>query len=335
MKLGSLKKIAVFASNSFSGSHGVDFLLEKTPARVIGISRSRELSPIFLPYLYQQKRPRRFSFYQLDINKDSRRIERILDKERPELIINFLAQGNSQYSWNEPLDWFETNCLGMVKLLDILRKKDYLKKYIQISTPEIYGDCRNFKENLYYFNPSNPYAASKACADLFLLALWKRFRFPVCFTRSANVYGSHQQLYRLIPRSIILLKKGQLIPLHGGGRFRRSFVHINDVIKGVGRVIEKGEPGQLYHFSNKPTTIKKIVQLICQKMGRPFAQSVAISQARAVQDRGYELDISKARNKLGWQPQTTLAEGIEETIKWVENNWAELSTRPLEYIHQK
>ena len=181
-----------------------------------------------LPYRYN-KTPINFEFYQHDLNTDLESILEIVDKHKPSIIINFSAQGEVRNSWKYPEQWFLTNCLSVVKLTNQLRKRDFIKKYISVSTPEVYGATKkNIIENHNYY-PSTPYAASKLAGDLHLITLFKHYSFPVVFTRSANVYGVHQQLYRIIPRTIIYLKLGKTIELHGGGASIRTFVNIKDV----------------------------------------------------------------------------------------------------------
>jgi len=331
----NIKKVLILGSNSFSGSHCVNFFLENTSCKVIGISRSQEYSATFLPYLYKKKkRPNRFIFHQLDINKDLRQIINLIDSEKPEVIINFAAQGNVQYSWTNPEHWFKTNCLGIANLSDNLKNKDYLKKYIQVSTPEVYGPCENFKENLSFYNPTTPYAASKAAGDLFLSALFKKYNFPVSFIRSTNVYGIHQQLYRIMPRSVIYVKKGWKIPLHNGGEIMRSFLHISDVIEGIYKVIMKGKNGEAYHFSSEPISIKNLVQTVCTKIKADPEGSVEFSAARNP-DHVYDLNCDKAKKELGWKPKISLDNGIKEVVGWINNNWVEIVESPLEYIHKE
>lgn len=331
----NIKKILILGSNSFSGSHCVSYFLEKTDCKIIGISRSQEYSATFLPYLYKKKkRPNRFSFYQLDINKDLRQIVNLIDKEGPEVVINFAAQGNVQYSWTNPEHWFKTNCLGIANLADNLKNKDYIKKYIQVSTPEVYGHCENFKEDLNFYNPTTPYAASKAAGDLFLTALFKKYGFPVSFIRSTNVYGIHQQLYRIIPRSVIYIKKGWKIPLDNGGEIMRAFVHIGDIIEGIYKVLTKGRNGEVYHFSSEPLSIKNLVQTVCVKMKADPETSVEFSAARNP-DYIYDLNCEKAKKELGWKPKVSLDSGIKEVVNWINDNWLEIVESPLEYIHKE
>jgi len=331
-----MEKIAILGSNSFSGGHLVDYFLKNTDQEIIGISRSPEYPPLFLPYLYRKERPPRFRFFQLNINTELPEIIRLLDREKPEIIVNFAAQGNVQYSWTNPMHWLATNAIGIPNLAFNIKDKNYLKRYIQISTPEVYGLCRNYREDSNCYNPSTPYAVSKVAGDLFLMAMFKKFEFPVSFIRSVNVYGIHQQLYRIISRTVIFLKNGIKIPLHGGGRAHRSFIHILDVCNGIHRVILGGKTGEAYHFSGGDTMeIRDLVKLICQKMNRNFEASTEVTEDRVDQDPMIDLDCSRAKEELFWQPRVELSDGINEVIQWINENWEEIIKYPFEYVHQE
>ena len=145
----NIKKVFILASNSFTGSHFVNYLIENTGVEVIGISRSPEYNHILLPYLYQKKeRPTSFKFYQYDINKDFQKICALLEKEKPDVVVNYSAQGEVRNSWKWPEQWFETNCLSVVKLGQFLVNKPWLQRYVAVSTPEVYGATgKDMKEN--------------------------------------------------------------------------------------------------------------------------------------------------------------------------------------------
>ncbi|OGI78951.1 hypothetical protein A3F19_02825 [Candidatus Nomurabacteria bacterium RIFCSPHIGHO2_12_FULL_37_29] len=331
-----ITKIVVIGSNSFFGSHFVDQALTNTDWKVVGISRSPEYKNIFLPYLYKKKRSKNFKFLQLDVNNDHKKINSLFDKEKPDVVVNFAAQGYVPASWESPEDWFKTNCLGIVKLADHLRRQDYLKKYIQISTPEVYGSIAKMKEDLNYFNPTTPYAASKAAGDLFLSALFQGINFPVSFVRVANVYGPHQQPYRIIPSSVILLKKKKKIVLWAGG-IKRNFLYVTDASNGILKVIMKGKPGQVYHFTGgKNISIKDLVKTICGKMGVPYGKMVKdASDSRIKRDQIYHLNGTRTEKNLDWRPEISLSQGLDRVIGWVHECWDELKKSSLTYIHKK
>jgi len=331
-----MKTVLIIGSNSFTGSHLVQHCLEKG-YKVVGISRSEEYPKVMLPYLYDGNMNSNFSFFKLDVNKDLKKILKICDDNEPEIIANFAAQGEVRSSWENPLQWYETNTISIVRLTDELRKRTYLKKYLTASTPEVYGSTSdNLKEN-HNYSPSTPYAASKLAGDLHLITLYKRYEFPVIFTRSANVYGIHQQLYRIIPRAIIYLKMKKKIQLNGNGKSERSFIHIRDVVEATLKIAEKGAVGDVYHISPEgdDISIYAVVRTICEMMNQDFKTSVELVEQNFGQDSKYSISSSKLRRDLNWKPKISLQIGIEEMINWIDNNWSEISKMPLEYIHKK
>ena len=330
-------KVVVMGSNAFTAGHFINYILANTDAEIVGISRSPEYHPIFLPFLYKKSRPKRYTFYQLDVNMEMEKIFEVLDEVRPQTVVNYAAQGEVRNSWKWPEQWYQTNCLSVVRLAEHLKNVDYLRKYIAISTPEVYGTTgENVKENHNYY-PSTPYAASKLAGDLHLLTLKKRSGFPVVFTRSANVYGIHQQLYRIIPRSIIYLKLGKQIDLHGHGRAMRAFIHARDVADLTYKAIIHGTNGETYHISPEDSliSIAEIVRLICQLTGNEFETAVNLVDENFGQDSCFSIDAAKARRELGWRQKVLFEEGIRETIEWIEDNWDFISKQALGYIHKK
>ena len=331
-----MKTVLIIGSNSFTGSHLVQHCLEEA-YKVIGISRSDEYPMVMLPYLYNGNRSSNFSFFKLDVNKDLKKILKICDDNEPEIIANFAAQGEVRSSWQNPSQWYETNTISIVKLTDELRKRAYLKKYLTASTPEVYGSTSDNLQENHNYSPSTPYAASKLAGDLHLITLYKRYEFPVIFTRSANVYGIHQQLYRIIPRAIIYLKMKKKIQLHGNGKSERSFIHIRDVAEATLKIAEKGTVGDVYHISPEgdDISIYAVVRTICEMMSQDFKNSVELIDQNFGQDSKYSISSSKLRKDLNWKPKISLQIGIEEMINWIDNNWSEISKMPLEYIHKK
>lgn len=327
-----MEKIIVIGSNSFSGSHFVDFALEQG-AEVIGISRSPEPNPVFLSYKRRKDIP--FRFFKLDLNRDLAAIMKIAEDFQPDYVVNFAAQSMVAESWQNPEHWFQTNVVATIKFHDHLRKCDFLKKYVHVSTPEVYGACEGeVKENTHY-SPSTPYAVSRAAADMSLMTFQKAYNFPVVFTRAANVYGPGQQLYRIIPRTILFFLIGRKLQLHGGGASVRSFIHIRDVADGTLRVARQAPLAEIYHFStSRNISIRALVELIAKQLKVDFNKHVEVVGERLGKDATYLLDSSKAREMLGWQDQITLEQGIEETIAWVRDNLDVLKQLPFDYIHK-
>lgn len=331
------EKIAIIGSNSFSGSNFIAHCLSEG-LQVLGISRSKELIDVFLPYkrnkVNKSKDP--FRFKQLDINRDTEAIAKVIQEFQPDYVVNFAAQSMVAQSWEHPEHWYQTNVIGNVKLHDKLRHFDFLKKYVHVSTPEVYGNCSGKITESSPFNPSTPYAASRAACDMHLVTFLKQYRFPVVFTRAANVYGPGQQLYRIIPRAILYIKLKKKIPIHGGGYSVRSFIHIKDVADATLKIARKAAPGDSFHISTDThISIRQLVEMICRMMNVGFEDVAEIVDDRPGKDAAYILDSAKLRRELGWKDRVGLEEGIQETIAWVSDNLEALKSQPFDYIHKE
>ena len=336
------QKVLVIGSNSFSGSH---FVAEALAAghQVWGVSRSAEPNPVFLPYRWPQGEGRtalatsdNFNFHAIDLNRQFETLLELIDHVRPELVVNFAAQGMVAESWNNPTHWYKTNVVAQVALHDVLRQKPFLEKYVHVTTPEVYGSTDGgwLKENN-HFAPSTPYAVSRAACDLHLHSFHQAYGFPVVFTRAANVYGPGQQLYRIIPRTLLSTRTDRLMDLHGGGHSVRAFIHIKDVVRATLQLAREGEPGSTWHLSTqKSCSIKELVERICQLANKDFEKVVKYSEERLGKDQSYLLDSSAMRQVHGWSDQINLNEGLQETMAWVDNNLATLKNLPWNYKHK-
>lgn len=328
------RKIAVLGANSFSGQDFVDLLLDNPTYSVIGISRSAERSDLFLKYKLR-KDLSRYQYHALDMNLNSTEICAIFDRERPEWIVNFAAQSEVAPSWDHPEHWFETNTVSLAKIVNHLRKQNYLERYLHISSPEAYGSCVGTVTESTPDNPSTPYAASKAAADMLLEVYRKQFNFPLVTIRATNVYGARQQLFKIIPRTAIYLKLNRAIELHGGGQAVKSYIHIRDVSCGELLALEKGEIGQRYHLSpDNGVKVQDVVRTICERMNCSFDKSTKVVAERPGQDAAYVIDSSKARNQFGWAPRVSLEAGIDEVTTWVNQYWPKLQQESLQYNHK-
>ena len=272
-------KFLVIGSNSFSGSQFIKYLLEKGN-KVIGVSRSEEINSVFLPYKWGIINGE-FKFYTIDINNQLPDLLNILNEFKPEYIVNFAAQGMVAQSWETPQDWYQTNVVGQVKLHDQLRKLSFIKKYVHVTTPEAYGSTDGWIKENFNFAPSTPYAVSRAACDLHLMSFYKAYNFPVVFTRAANVYGPGQQLYRIIPRTMLYARLGKKMKLQGGGLSIRSFIHMDDVSAATLNIALKGFPGESYHIStNETISIRGLVEKICDLTNTNFTDLVEVSEDR-------------------------------------------------------
>ena len=225
--------------------------------------------------------------------------------------------------------------MAKVKLHNFLRQCDFLERYIRISTPEVYGHTQDdVQENTPFF-PSTPYAVSHAAVDMSLLAFYRQYQFPVILTRFSNFYGPYQQLYRIIPRTILYALIGKRLPLHGGGTSKRAFIHGQDVASGLDAVIQRGKCGETYHFSaGDVIPIANLVRQICELLSINFENFVEISSDRPGKDTQYFMNTQKAEEELDWHPKINLKEGLSDTIAWVHRHFDSLKTFPLQYVHK-
>ena len=322
----------VLGSNSFSGATFVAEALADG-ARVIGISRSPEPDEALLPYRWAPHE--RFSFHALDLNHDIDRIEGVIREARPEYVVNFAAQSMVAQSWDHPDHWYQTNVVATARLVDRLKRLEFLKKFVQISTPEVYGSTNGLVSETAPFNPSTPYAVSKAACDMNLQAYRRAYGLPVAFTRAANVCGPGQPLYRIIPRTVYCVLTGTRLKLEGGGTSVRSFIHMADVARGTIEVARRGNPGDVYHLATDTNqTIRAVVEEICRQLGVRFDDAVETTPPRLAQDPAYLLDCTKARNEFGWVPKRSVTDVVAETIAWLKTNLGRLEHVPDSYVHK-
>ena len=163
----------------------------------------------------------------------------------------------------------------------------------------------------------------------------QQYKFPVTWTRAANVYGPGQQLYRIIPRTILSIKLGHKLQLHGGGHSVRSFIHIDDVADATLKVARSAPAGECYHLSTaRFVSIRELVEMICQMMNADFSAVAQITDDRPGKDAAYTLDSTKARSTLGWRDTVALEDGVRATIAWVETHLDEIRWQPPDYIHK-
>ena len=245
-------------------------------------------------------------------------------------VVNFAALNVVAPSWTYPEKYLEVNVVKMASLFERLRKKNF-KRYIHISTPEVYGSTYGRVREDHPYNPSTPYAASRAAAEMLLKCYGKQYGFPYIITRSCNVYGPGQQLYRLIPKLISSIRKGTKFPLEGSGHSVRSFLHVRDVCRAIEMVSVKGISGDIFHISSPVSfSISGLTETICGLMKKRVSDVVEIVPERPGKDQNYNLDDTKIR-RLGWNDDVFIKDGILEVIKWMDENWETVKDWPLEY----
>src|SRR5208282_2380930 len=165
--------------------------------------------------------------------------------------------------------------------------------------------------------PASPYAISKLTADLHLLSLWKVLKFPMNIIRPSNAYGPGQQLHRVLPRAVLCGLTGQKLPLEGGGRTRRSFIHARDLARAIYLICDRAPLGSIYNAGpQNPISVHDLVGIVAAQLGLSMDQLTETTERRFGEDPQYWLDSTRIKNELGWEPQISLEEGIKDMIAW-------------------
>ena len=246
-------------------------------------------------------------------------------------IFNFAAQSMVGESWLAPGDWMQTNAVAQTLLVQELAKLDFIERYFHFTTPEVYGSTSGWVTENWKFSPSTPYACSRAAGD-WITKLWHdQYGFPAIFTRAANIYGEGQQLYRVIPKAVLFGLTGRKLPLHGGGKSLRSFVHMDDVCRALQLLVKRGVPGECYHVAPRTSvSIKELVECI---EGLLQVDNLAeVSDDRPGKDQAYLLNSEKICD-LGWVPRVELQEGLQRVIDWIKGDLPALSKENTSYVH--
>lgn len=328
-----MSKVLVLGSNSFSGASFCSFLVNQG-VDTVGASRSAELDQVYLPYRWGSPSGT-FRFEQIDLNHDLDTLMALINKERFSTIVNFAAQSMVGQSWDHPEDWMNTNVVSAAKLAEKLRHLDFLDRYVHVTTPEVYGSTDGWITEDTPYDPSTPYAVSRAAGDMTFKIYHDAFDLPIVSTRAANVYGQGQRLYRIIPRTILSILTGKKLQLHGGGISTRSFIHMDDVSPATWAIARKGTVGDTYHISTPDiVSIRKLVEMICEMLSVPFEAHVDVAPDRIGKDDAYWLNSDKIRSELNWTDQISLESGLEHCIGWLKDNLDTLSKHPIDYVHR-
>ena len=259
-----------------------------------------------------------YSFVKGDI-RDSKLVSNIISD--CDYIINFAAESHVDRSIEDPEIFIKSNILGTQVLLD-MAKKHNIKKYLQISTDEVYGSLP--KEGYFTettpLQPNSPYSASKAGADLMIRAYHNTFDLPVNITRCSNNYGPYQFPEKLIPLMISNALEDKPLPVYGDGLNIRDWLHVYDHCTAIDLVLHKGKTGEIYNIggNNEKTNID-IVKLILKELNKSESL-IKFVKDRLGHDRRYAIDSTKIQKELNWKPKYTFEKGIIETINWYLDN---------------
>ena len=326
-----MKKYAILGGGGSFGIHTALYLLDHAdPSMVIGIGRN-SLRPEAFSLNVEKRKNYRYHAYHLTYELDL--LLELLDKDKPNVIVNYAAQGEGAVSWKHSWRFFETNSMALARLCEELMKRDWLERFIQIGTSEMYGSVEHAAKEDEPIKPTSPYAASKVAFDMYLQSVHRFLKFPMNVIRPSNAYCPGQLLHRVIPKAIVCGLTGRKLPLQGGGRAEKSYIHARDLARAIHLVAEKAPLGTIYNAGPaKPTSIRRVVELCAEALGMPFEQLCEMAPDRLGQDSRYWLDSSAIYKDVGWKPQIEWAEGLAEMASWGRRYLTDLRDWPMDYV---
>lgn len=282
-----------------------------------------------------------FRFVRADIC-DREAVNQLFEEEKPDIIVNFAAESHVDRSIEDPGVFLRTNILGTQVLMDACRKYG-IGRYHQVSTDEVYGDLPLDRPDLFFteetpIHTSSPYSASKASADLLVLAYHRTFGLPVTISRCSNNYGPYHFPEKLIPLMIANCLNDKPLPVYGKGENVRDWLYVEDHCKAIDLIIRKGRVGEVYNIGghNEMKNID-IVKLICKALDKPESLITYVTDRKG-HDMRYAIDPTKIHNELGWLPETKFADGIQKTIRWYLDNrdwWEEIISGEYQNYYER
>ncbi len=282
-----------------------------------------------------------FTFYKTDIC-NRKEIYSIFEKEKPDYVVNFSAESHVDRSIENPEIFLQTNVLGTQVLLDACRIYE-AKRFHQVSTDEVYGDLPLDRPDMTFsestpLHTSSPYSASKASADLLVLAYHRTYNQNVTISRCSNNYGAYHFPEKLIPLMIINALNDKPLPVYGDGKNIRDWLYVEDHCKAIDLIIHNGKDGEVYNVGghNEKSNIE-IVKIILKELGKS-ENLITFVKDRKGHDLRYAINPEKIERELGWKPQTNFEQGIKHTINWyVENEkwWREIISGEYQNYYKK
>ena len=282
----------------------------------------------------------RFRFVKGDI-ADREAVTALFEEEKPDIVVNFAAESHVDRSITQPELFLRTNILGTQVLMDACRKVG-VGRYHQVSTDEVYGDLPLDRPDLFFtedtpIHTSSPYSASKASADLLVLAYYRTFHLPVSITRCSNNYGPYHFPEKLIPLMITRALNDQSLPVYGKGENIRDWLYVEDHCAAIDLVMRKGREGEVYNVGghNERTNLE-VVKTVLRELGKPESLITFVTD-RPGHDRRYAIDPGKIHAELGWLPRTSFDDGIRQTVRWYLDNrtwWEHILAGEYQHYYQ-
>lgn len=316
------KTIVVTGGAGFIGSNFVYYMLNKYPDyRIICLDCLTYAGNVHT--LNKAKENPNFRFAKINIC-DKAAVKQLFEEEKPDIVVNFAAESHVDRSIEGPEIFVKTNVEGTQTLMEVCRELN-IPRYHQVSTDEVYGDLPLDRPDLFFtektpLHASSPYSASKAGADMLVMAYHRTYNFPATISRCSNNYGPYHFPEKLIPLTIINALNDKPLPVYGDGKNVRDWLYVEDHCRAIDLIIHNGKIGEIYNVGghNEMANID-IVKLICKELGKPESL-IKFVEDRKGHDRRYAIDPTFIHNELGWLPETKFEDGIKKTIQWYVEN---------------
>ena len=322
-----MKTILITGGCGFIASNFIKFLLKTEDYKIINVDRmdycssSKNITNNFDVNNGRMNHTdlNNYTFYKSNIN-NKEFISHILSFHGVDIVYHFAAQSHVDNSFNDSIEFINDNVVGTCNLLESCKQYGKLEKFIHVSTDEVYGQITENTPALFegYYNPTNPYASSKACAELMAKSYLRSYNLPLIITRSNNVYGTNQYWEKIIPKFIRMIYNGKQCPVYGNGGALRKYLHVSDACNGFYKVLTDGKIGEVYEMdSNDEFSSLEILQQIVKIMKPNDDSSLWINHVpdRLFHDCRYLVNPTSML-KLGWNPVMNFNKGLEDTIKW-------------------
>ncbi len=323
-----MTKILITGGAGFIGANFVHLYAKKHPENKIVVLDKLTYAGNLENLTALEQSPN-YKFVQGDIS-NLPFILKLFKKEKFDVVVNFAAETHVDKSIEAPDDFVQTNIIGTHNLL-MACKDNGMIRFHQISTDEVYGDLGDTKDTFFHeemaYDPSSPYSASKAAADLLVNSYFRTYQLPVTISTCSNNYGPYQFPEKLIPYFYKLSTEGKSLPVYGDGKNIRDWLYVEDHCEAVDQILEKGTFGETYCIggNNEKQNIE-IVRLILGYVGAG-EDLITYVKDRKGHDRRYAIDSSKIKKELSWEPSVTFEEGIQKTLDWYKENeswWKDL-----------
>ena len=332
--------IVVTGGAGFIGGNFVYYELEKHPEDKIICFDALTYAGNMETLDEAMKNPQ-FVFVKGDIaNRDD--VDKLFNEHKPDIVVNFAAESHVDRSIENPGIFLQTNVLGTQVLMDACRKYG-IKRYHQVSTDEVYGDLPLDRPDMFFteetpLHTSSPYSASKASADLLVMAYHRTYQLPVTISRCSNNYGPFHFPEKLIPLMIINALHDKKLPVYGEGINVRDWLYVKDHCSAIDLIIRNGKVGEVYNIGghNERQNIQ-VVKTILKELNKTESLIEHVTDRKG-HDRRYAIDPTKIHNELGWLPATKFDDGIKATIKWYLDNedwWQRIVSGEYQSYYEK